>query len=317
MDTSNLKAIYDKQNADALAKERHEENKLAILSLQETVVQAFQTLTDYLDQKVTQSEVVNPVREVSTPDVQNVVDAVQVLARMMVENKLDISPVQDGIAQLSEQLKLLNEGVTKLPTEYPEIEIPEQKEEIKVTNLGEIDFTTLEKAIKDIKMVAEAPQVNVDAPDLSPLKKSLADVIKAVKEIKIPEVPKTDLSTVEKKLDKSNKLLKEIVEKPVGGGGGGGRATPYQDSAGMPVFPTLSNGAIPVITKPTDGYGVNNITSDATYKYFGFENKDGGWYIMRKTLADSTFKYSAGASNYSTAWTNKSSQTYANYGDTF
>lgn len=64
-------------------------------------------------------------------------------------------------------------------------------------------------------------------------------------------------------------------------------------------------------------YGINNITSDATYKYFGFETADGQWKIMRKTLADGTFQYAKGDSGYSTAWTNKATQTYANYGDTF
>ena len=291
MDLTNLKAIYDKQDADALANERHQENKVAILDLQATVVQAFQTLTDYLDQKVGKTEVVNPVYEVSTPDVQDVVDAVQVLARMMIENKLDLNPVQQGIADLSTKLEQLNAGVSGLPTEYPEIEIPEQKDEIKVTNLGEIDFTTLEKAIKGIKMVAEAPQINVDAPDLSPLKKSLADVIKAVKGIEFPEIPKTDLSTVEKKLDKSNKLLKEIVEKPVSsGGGGGGRATPYQDSTGLPVFPTLSNGAIQItqatLTKRFD-------TSSSTIVYtatapVGTLDSSLGWTITKFDLTNAS-----------------------------
>lgn len=245
MDLNNLKAIYDKQNNEALAKERHLENQSAMLQLQETVVQSFKSLTDYLDTKVDKTEVLNPVEEVSTPDVQNVVDAIQVLARMMVENKLDISPIENGINELVGRIDQLKESVAGLPTEFPEVEIPEQKEEVKVTNLSDIDFTTLEKAIKDIKMVAEAPQVNVDAPDLSPIKDSLSTVVKAIEDIKFPDIPKTDLSQVEKKLDKSNKLLKEIVEKPVSGGGGGGRATPYQDSAGMPAFVELINGAMP------------------------------------------------------------------------
>jgi hypothetical protein len=164
MDLTNLKAINDENYAKALASERHGETQLALLQLQQVVVKSFSELTNYLDNQVSKTEVVNPVEQVSTPDVQNVVDAVQVLAQMMVENKLDLSPVQQGIADLSTKLEQLNSGVSNLPTEYPEIEIPEQKDEIKVTNLSEIDFTTLEKAIKGIKMVAEAPQVNVDAP---------------------------------------------------------------------------------------------------------------------------------------------------------
>lgn len=70
-------------------------------------------------------------------------------------------------------------------------------------------------------------------------------------------------------------------------------------------------------SSPTAGYAISNIEETATYKYFGFENKNGAWYIMRKTLATNVFEYAAGASAYSTAWTNKASQTYASYGTTF
>ena len=54
----------------------------------------------------------------------------------------------------------------------------------------------------------------------------------------IPEY-KTDNKAVEKLLKDSNKLLKGILDKPISkGGGGGGRATPYQDSNGIPAFVT-------------------------------------------------------------------------------
>jgi len=68
---------------------------------------------------------------------------------------------------------------------------------------------------------------------------------------------------------------------------------------------------------PTTGYGVSNIEETGTYKYFGFENKDGAWYIMRKTLATNVFQYASGTSDYATAWSNRASQTYASYSATF
>ena len=311
MDLNRLKAINDENYAKALANERHEETQLALLQLQQVVVKSFETLTSYLDNQVSKTEVVNPIEQVSTPDVQNVVDAVLVLAQMMVENKLDLSPVQQGIADLSTKLEQLNSGVSNLPTEYPEIEIPEQKDEIKVTNLSDIDFTTLEKAIKGIKMVAEAPQVNVDAPDLSPIKESLANVIKAVKGIKIPEVPKTDLSTVEKKLDKSNKLLKEIVEKPVSsGGGGGGRATPFQDTAGIPIFPTLVNGALPISPAvETKRYDLSSSTVIYTATApVGTLDADLGWTITKFDMTDTADSSAKIATDVS--WVNRSLGVY-------
>lgn len=72
-----------------------------------------------------------------------------------------------------------------------------------------------------------------------------------------------------------------------------------------------------VLSKPTDAYGISNIEDTGTYKYYGFEDKDGNWYILRKTLATNIYLYAAGASDYSTAWTNRASQTYASYAVTF
>lgn len=70
-------------------------------------------------------------------------------------------------------------------------------------------------------------------------------------------------------------------------------------------------------TSPTLGYGIMNIEETATYKYFGFENKDGGWYIMRKTLATNEFLYIAGSSNYGTAWTDRDTHTYIAFSGAF
>lgn len=69
--------------------------------------------------------------------------------------------------------------------------------------------------------------------------------------------------------------------------------------------------------KATDAYAISNIEDTGTYKYFGFEDAGGAWYIMRKTISTSTFEYVKGASNYSTAWTNRASQSYGSYGSTF
>jgi hypothetical protein len=81
---------------------------------------------------------------------------------------------------------------------------------------------------------------------------SCSDLIKAVKAQKYPEfpkidIPKTDLSKVEKKLDEHKKLLKEIVDKPVGGGGGGGGGSSFTDAQGKSVYVTLNpDGSLPV-----------------------------------------------------------------------
>ena len=72
-----------------------------------------------------------------------------------------------------------------------------------------------------------------------------------------------------------------------------------------------------VYTKETGAYSIANKEATATYKYFGFQKSDGGWYIMRKTIATNIFQYVAGASAYSTAWTNRATQTYTDYATAF
>ena len=87
---------------------------------------------------------------------------------------------------------------------------------------------------------------------------------------KFPEIPKTDLTKVETKLDKSNKLLKEIVDKPVGGGGGGGNGTPYVDSTGRPVNVELDgNGNIPVTFSSSTYKLILDETTTTSVTYVG------------------------------------------------
>lgn len=80
----------------------------------------------------------------------------------------------------------------------------------------------------------------------------------------------------------------------------------------------LTEGSVTnVYTKETGSYSIADIEATSTYKYFGFQKSDGYWYIMRKTLATKKFEYVAGTSAYSTAWTNRASQTYTDYATAF
>jgi hypothetical protein len=61
----------------------------------------------------------------------------------------------------------------------------------------------------------------------------------------------------------------------------------------------------------------SNKEDTGTYVYFGFEDKDGNWQIKRKTSATDVWLFAAGSSGYSTAWTDRATQTYASAGSTF
>lgn len=71
--------------------------------------------------------------------------------------------------------------------------------------------------------------------------------------------------------------------------------------------------------KPTDAYSLIQFddTSNTSYEYYAYMDKDSNWYIKRLTTATNLFEFIAGSSSYTTAWTNRASQTYATYGSTF
>ena len=215
----------------------HKQQLDRMTSLEKSVISSMRQLVQFLDGKTTKTEVVNQLKEIGTPDIDKVVKALETLDSSVTNSKIDLTPLQDGLSALEKQLK-------QLPTSFPEA--PEGVEAVTVKN--QIDLSPLEKAIKalklDPKIVVKAPDVNVET-DLKPLQNSLLDVIKS---IKAQDFPKTDLSNVEKKLDESNKHLKKLIDKPVGGGGGGGgNGTPYIDATGRAVNVTLTaGGQIPV-----------------------------------------------------------------------
>ena len=177
---------------------RHEQEIATLNSIDTTIVEVMQRLVSYLDGKITKTEVVNQISSVSTPDVAKVVEAIAELGIITESNRLDLSPLKEALLGLGEKLDQLPKSFPEIPTEvsvknFPEV--PEQKE---------IDLSPVIKAIEKIKMVAEAPNIQVDAPNLDPIEKGLSNVVKQIKAIKFPEIPKTDLSKVEKKLDTSN-----------------------------------------------------------------------------------------------------------------
>ena len=100
------------------------------------------------------------------------------------------------------------------------------------------------------------------------------------------------------------------------GGGGGYRDVKVNPSGALTVEATI-DGTVTAFAKSTEQYAINDSEATATYKYFGFQKSDGAWYIMRKTIATKKFEYVKGASAYSTAWTNRASQTYTDYATAF
>jgi hypothetical protein len=84
---------------------------------------------------------------------------------------------------------------------------------------------------------------------------------------------------------------------------------------------TISSGASSS-GKATDAYAIQAISDDSTYKYYFFEDASANYYIMRKTLATSLFKYAKGTGGYAAVYVSEvagpsGSPTWADYGTTF
>jgi hypothetical protein len=71
------------------------------------------------------------------------------------------------------------------------------------------------------------------------------------------------------------------------------------------------------VAKPTERYSIANIEDAGTYKYYGFEDRNGSWYIMRKTVSTGAYDYTAGTSNYTSGWSGRVGASYQSYSATF
>lgn len=267
--------------ADTLANKRHHEQQMAALATQEAIYKGLQALQNFMKGHTTKTEVVNQLKEIKTPDALKVAEAVDSLHRSF-KNKKDLD-----LSELTELVKQLLSETKAIPKDKIEIDIPSSVEVSNQKDYTE-QFTNMLKAIQAIKLVAEAPVVNVDAPvvqvdapDLKPLTKEIKTAFtKAINAINFPEY-KTDNSGVEKLLKKSNKLLDEIAMKPMGGGGGG-RVSPYETSNGMPSFVTLQEGAVPI----TEAAFALKIAESGTDTYVaeaapGTADSTAGWRIQK------------------------------------
>lgn len=223
MDSTKLAQINAVRADKDLARRRHEDAIAIQAKTSDTILSATSSLIEYLEGHTSKTEVVNQLDSISTPDVHYVVEALQVL-----DTTLKNTPQTDlsGVTQLMSEL--LTEA-RAIPKELPDApELPQPIDNTKQLEGLKTAIQAVEKVVKAQKLVAEAPVVNVpetnvhvDAPDLKPLQAGFKDVVAAVRKIVIPEF-KTDNTAVEKLLKQSNRLLTEILEKPVGGGGGGG-----------------------------------------------------------------------------------------------
>jgi hypothetical protein len=307
-----------------LRTEQHSEAVAQLSQLEGNVLRAIELLVEFLDKKVTKTELINQLDTISTPDVDKVVKAVEKLDGTVQQNKLDLSGVEKELKNAVEQLR-------QVPKSHPDA--PEAIESVKVSNLSDIDLKPLLKAVNALDLKVEAPIVNVDAPkvdvaapDLKPIKAIFTDLLKAVNKIKMPDVEATDMSKVEKELAKQTKKLDELIKKPVGGGGGGGNGSPYTDSTGKVMNVELeTDGSVPVTVVAGGSAAAQTVskiddTTTANVVYIGKAELTGAailtsgavWQIKKLDTSSLALdkKWADGDSSYNNVWDNRASLTY-------
>lgn len=71
-------------------------------------------------------------------------------------------------------------------------------------------------------------------------------------------------------------------------------------------------GSIPLPT-----YGIARIDDASDPSYYGFENNDGDWYILRETASTGKWEYTAGTGGIDGSWAGRAGLTYADKGSVF
>jgi hypothetical protein len=306
-----LRQFYEDKANKAQADKQYADRTAQLVALQSTMIGAFNHLIKYMDGKTTKTEVINQLKSISTPDVDKVVVALSKLDQDVLDSRIDLKPLLEAMNGVKRELSLIPKS------HAPQIE---QKDSIKVSNLDDVklDTTELIKAVKalDLKVDVKAPVVNVEKTNLKPLQDVMLDLLKAINKQKpveipkFPEVPKTDLAKVEKKLDQSNKHLKEIAEKRFGsGGGGGGNGTPYINAGGNAVNVTLDQGAVPTASVALAVRIDDTTTANTTYigkAPVGSAEGAAVWQIARlDTSSGLTKTWASGDSLYNNVWSDR------------
>jgi len=309
-----------------LTAEQRKQMAALVSQLDTDMINSFKVLIEFLKGNTTKTEVVNQLTSISTPDVVEVVNAVDRLDNTIKQEKLDLAP-------LEEQLKLAVEQLTSIPKTLPEA--PEAIESVKVSNLAEIDLKPLLDAVNALDLKVEAPVVNVDAPkvevaapDLKPIKELFTKLLAGVKAIKMPDVKveATDTKKIEDELKKQTKKLDELIKQPKGGGGGGGNGTPYIDATGKPNNVELeTDGSIPVTVVAGGSAAAQTVskiddTTTANVVYIGKAELTGAailtsaavWQIKKLDTSSLALdkKWADGDANYNNVWDNRASLTY-------
>lgn len=319
MDLTRLKQINEQNAQDAQSKQRHGELLLDNTKTQEVIVKSIQRLVDFLDHKVSKTEVVNQLREINTPDVKHVVSALDSLHNTIKQHK------NTDLAEITGVMRGVLEEVKNIPKDKIEIPKVEQKDYVAQFNELAKTIKAVETAVKAQQLKVEAPIVNVpetivnvEKPDLKPLETTIGsgsrEVVKAVQGIKIPEL---NTDPIEKLLKKTNKLLEELPDLMPSGGGGSGSSWVATNASGIPVpIQLTADGKVPVEAGATSTYqSFNDTTTDVNLVYLGKSvagtaTSAGAWQIKRYNKSAGTMTFADDITTFTKTWDSRTGYSY-------
>jgi hypothetical protein len=312
----NLARINEEKASAQAEANKATEAQIAHIELQQTVVKSFKALVDFLDNRTSKTLVVNQLREIGTPDALKVVSAVESLHdTLKTHENTDLTELTGVMRDALDELK-------SIPKELPVI--PEQ-EQIDYSDM----FKSMTDAVKGVEQAVksqettveapvvnvDAPIVNVDAPDLKPLTKELsAQFKKAIDGIKYPEVKPTDIQPLVKEQKETNKTLKKILDKPVGGGGGGGGSSWVAvDTNDIPIPIQLDGSGAVSTTSPALRTELDDSNDPILYigkAPIGSNISNPVWQIAKLDTSSGLSKTWADNAGFTQVWSDRSSLTY-------
>lgn len=302
--------------AERQSQVRHDEGVNSNSAVSETIINVAESIVKYLEHKTTRVEITNHLKSIGTPDALKVIPVLRELQRTLATHKnTDLTEITAVMKQVLDEAKLIPKEHPDFPESHKPIDHTAQFESLEET------LKAVGKLIEDKDMVVEAPVVklpapivHVDAPDMTPVQTGLRDVVKAVGGIVIPEF-KTDNAKVEELLKGANKLLKDLLEKPISSGGSGGGSTwiaTNSDGIPMPIG-VDAHGSIattsPITKKLIDDTTTANVTyiGDAPP---GTATSAAAWRI-RKIDETSGVAFTWAGLDFDAIWDNRAGLSYS------
>lgn len=222
-----------------------------------------------------------------------------------------------------ESLTKLNNTIVGLMTTFTEkIGTINELKEVKVSNITEAKQPQPKIVIPDSVTIKNIEQLS-DKGYIEEANKSLANIAEQLgqlEDLKQGQKP-SDFTPFRRVIKVGNRLQFDDSSWSKGGGGGTqfdktGLATEAKQDEVI----TAIEGIDIAPDTPLSKYSyIQKDTSGATYKYYGYAdaNTAGGWAIKRITIATNLAEFVVGASDYSTAWGDRATQTYADIWSTF